>query len=132
MSIIPIIGRVLFSILFIYNGWNHFAQYSGLVDYAAMMGAPLPAVTVPLTGLMLILGGLSILTGIYHRIGSWLLAIFLILAAFIMHPFWTVEDPALASGEQLQFLKDLALAGGAILISLLSDDQLRRGNVRRF
>jgi len=128
MNAVPIVGRVLFSILFIYNGWNHFAQYSGLVEYASSMGAPLPSVTVPLTGLMLILGGLSILTGYYHQIGSWLLAIFLILAAFIMHPFWGIEDPMMASNERLQFLKDLSLGGAAILVSLLSSAQIRKGN----
>lgn len=130
MNVIAIVGRILFAILFLYNGWNHFAQYSGLVDYAAMMGAPLPSVTVPLTGLMLIAGGLSILVGYYHRIGSWLLAVFLILAAFIMHPFWSIEDPMAASTEQLQFLKDLSLAGAALLISLLTEEQIRKGSTQ--
>jgi putative oxidoreductase len=34
-----------------------------------------------------------------------------------MHNFWAVQDPTVAQMEQINFLKNLSLLGGAILIS---------------
>lgn len=45
------------------------------------------------SGLMLIAGGLSILLGYQVVIGAWLLIVFLVLTAIMMHDFWTQSDP---------------------------------------
>jgi putative oxidoreductase len=70
---------------------------------------------VVLTGLMLLLGGLSILLGFWVKVGAALLVLFLVPTAFIMHNFWTVTDPMARANDQAHFLKDLALAGAALM-----------------
>ena len=44
---------------------------------------------------------------------------FLFLAAYYIHAFWKVEDPMEKLGEQVHFSKDLALAGGALILFYL-------------
>jgi putative oxidoreductase len=44
-----------------------------------------------------------------------LLAGFLFLTAFIIHAFWKAQDPQTRQMEQIQFSKDLALAGAALV-----------------
>lgn len=98
------------------SGVGHLTQNKMMSEYAKSKGVPAPALTVFVTGIMIILGGLSILFGAYVNIGALLLVIFLIPTAFIMHNFWTVKDPMMKQNDQIHFMKDLALAGAAFLI----------------
>ncbi len=116
MEAIWIIGRILFSALFISSGFGHFRNYKDMVAYAQMMKAPAPNVMVPVTGAMLILGGLSILFDLYTIVGAILLVLFLVPTAFIMHRFWDVQDPGLAANQMAHFLKNLSLAGASLII----------------
>ena len=110
-----LIGRILFAAIFILSGVNHFAQLDGMAQYAGSKGLPAPKLMVALSGLVILLGGLSILFWFYVKLGAWLLVAFLLVAAFTMHNFWAVEDPVQKQGEQAQFMKNLALAGAAII-----------------
>lgn len=75
-----------------------------------------PSVAVALTGLMLLAGGLSVVLGVWPVIGLVLLILFLVPVAFIMHNFWAVEDPMQRQAEQVNFMKNLALAGAALAL----------------
>jgi putative oxidoreductase len=44
------------------------------------------------------------------------LAAFCVLTAFLFHPFWSVPE-AQQYGEQVSFFKDLALAGGLLVVA---------------
>ena len=108
-------GRALFSAIFIISGFLHFS--STTIGSAASQGLPLANILVPLSGLIAIAGGLSILLGYHARIGAWLLVLFLVPVTFTMHQFWNVTDPAMKSLEQANFTKNLALLGAALLIA---------------
>ena len=117
MEILALIGRVLFSLLFIKTGVSHFTQRAGMVGYAKSSGLPMADIAVPFTGLMLLAGGISVLLGFHARIGAWLLVAFLIPTAFTMHKFWGLADPMAAGNQQAHFMKNIALAGAALLIA---------------
>ena len=71
---------------------NHFMKMKEMVGYAASRGAPIPAVSVPLTGLMLIAGGIGVGLGLFAFIAIILVLAFLVLAAFIMHTPRAADD----------------------------------------
>jgi len=49
--------------------------------------------------------------------GSTLLLVgFLVPTALLMHGFWKESDPQTKQMEQVQFFKDLAVAGAALLL----------------
>lgn len=114
--VVVLLARLLFSALFIMSGIGHLTQSSSMGQYAAAKKVPAARLAVIVTGLMLLLGGASVLFGAYVRIGALLLAIFLLPTAFIMHNFWTLEDQQARQNDQIHFMKDLALAGAALLI----------------
>lgn len=114
---ITVLGRVLFSLIFLVSGLTHLVRYGDMVEYATANGVPVPWLLVPFTGLMILAGGASVLLGFYARLGAWLLVLFLIPTALIMHRFWGLEDPGLASVQMAHFMKNLALAGAALLIT---------------
>jgi putative oxidoreductase len=117
VDILVLIGRILFSILFLMSGFGHITKREAMAPYAASKGVPAPALMVPLTGLMLLVGGLSVMLGCYARLGAWLLVLFLIPTAIIMHRFWGVSDPMQAQSDRVHFMKDISLAGAALMIT---------------
>lgn len=114
------IGRILFSLIFVFAGLGHFMQLEEMSQYAASKSVPLPKIMVAVTGLMLVAGGLSILFWKYVVVGSWLLIIFLGLAAIKMHNFWSIEDPMQRQNEMNQFMKNVALLGATLVFYLLA------------
>jgi putative oxidoreductase len=114
-GIIVLLGRVSFSLVFIFFGAGHFAKQT--VAYAAAQGVPLASITVPLSGLLALGGGLSILLGYRVKIGTWLIALFLAAVTPVMHKFWGLSDPMMAQMQMAMFMKNVSMLGGALLIS---------------
>jgi uncharacterized membrane protein YphA (DoxX/SURF4 family) len=116
MDIILIIGRILFALIFINSGFAHFSQREAMTGYAQFKKVPAAKLAVPLTGLMILLGGVSIVLGFWMDLGALLLAVFLVFSAFMMHNFWTIDDATQKMNETVSFFKNLALAGAALII----------------
>lgn len=108
-------GRVLFSLIFLLAGPNHFAKQT--IAFAASQGVPLASVAVPLSGVIAVVGALSILLGYRTKIGAWLIVLFLVPVTFSMHKFWGVTDPMTAQIQMIMFMKNISMLGGALLIS---------------
>ncbi len=106
------------------NGLNHLFKLNQLAPYAASRKVPAPKLAVIVTGLMLLAGGLAILTGLYVQISLWLLVIFLVFVTPWMHNFWAVQDPMQRLGEQVNFFKNVGLLG-AVLLLLISEVERR-------
>ncbi len=119
MDILLVVGRVLFALIFINSGIAHLTKLNDMTGYAQFKKVPAPKLAVIVTGLMLIIGGLYIVFGVYADLGALLLAVFLIPTAFMMHNFWTIQDPQAKQGEMINFFKNLSLAGAALLIFVL-------------
>jgi putative oxidoreductase len=107
-------GRALYSAIFILASFGHFSRPT--IDYAAHEGVPMAAILVPLSGVMAFVGGASVLLGYRARIGATLLALFLVPVTLSMHAFWKVGDPMMAQMQQVMFMKNVGLLGGALLI----------------
>jgi putative oxidoreductase len=114
-SAVVVLGRFLFALIFLMAGANHFNRQT--VGYAASQGVPLAAIAVPLSGVLAIAGGLSILLGYRAKLGAWLIVLFLVPVSFMMHKFWTVTDPMMAQNQMVHFMKNVSMLGGALLIS---------------
>jgi putative oxidoreductase len=106
-----LIGRVMVGGFFLMNSFNHFAQLNMMTGYAKSKGIPAPALAVGGSGVLLFLGGLSLLLGYHPTIGAALLVIFLLSASFGIHNFWTVQDQQAKQGEMINFVKNMAILG---------------------
>ena len=108
-------GRQLFSLIFILASAEHFGPAA--IASAAMHGVPWPDFLVPVSGLIALVGGLSVLLGFKTRIGAGLLVIFLVPVTVMMHNFWAATDPLTHHIERAMFLKNVTMLGGALIIS---------------
>lgn len=110
-----LVGRIVLGLFYLYNASNHILNLKAMAGYTRSKGVPMPELATLGTGVVLVLGGLSLMSGLYPDVGVALLVIFLLSTAFIMHNFWTVSDPQARMMETVQFSKDLALAASALM-----------------
>ena len=116
MDIVILVGRILFAAVFLFSAVAHFSQAKAMTGFAQSKGVPLAGPAVLGGGVLLGLGGLSVLLGIWPDLGALLLVVFLVPTAVLMHGFWRESDPQARQMEQIQFFKDLGLAGAALTL----------------
>lgn len=116
MEIVFLTGRVVAGLYWLFNAFNHFTQSKAMVPYAKMKGVPLAEVAVFGTGVLLLAGGLSILTGFYPSVAVVALVLFLGPVSFKMHNFWAIEDPMMKMNEMVAFTKNMGLLGYTLIL----------------
>ena len=116
MKILTPLGRILFSVLFITSGISHFQYTDALTVAADGAGLPFPRASVLVSGAVILVGGILVLFGFAARIGAAMIAAFLVIAALTVNDFWTYADPQEAQAQMAHFMKNLAIAGGALLL----------------
>lgn len=109
------LGRFLFAFLFVMSAPGHFSEKT--IAMAAHHGVPLAYIAVPLSGALALAGGLSVILGLKARWGGWMLVLFLVPVTLTFHNFWAVKDPAAAQMQQVNFMKNTSMLGGALLIA---------------
>jgi uncharacterized membrane protein YphA (DoxX/SURF4 family) len=65
---------------------------------------------------MALAGGLSVLTGTKPRLGLAAIVGFLVPVTLQMHRFWEAEDPQARMNETIHFMKNMAIAGAALML----------------
>ena len=111
-----LIGRILFGGYFLYSGINHLRERKAMAGYTASKGVPAPEAAVTATAVPLIAGGASLLLGVKPKWGAAALLGFLAGVSPIMHDFWRNEDPNERMNNMTNFMKNMALAGGALAL----------------
>ena len=119
MKAVLAIGQVLFALIFINSGIGHLTKLDAMTGYAKYKKVPAAKLSVIVSGLMILVGGVFVGLGIYADLGALLLAIFLIPTAFMMHNFWKESDATAKMNETIAFFKDLSMAGAALIIFAL-------------
>jgi putative oxidoreductase len=115
-------ARQLFSVIFILASAGHFTP--GTVALAMQHGVPMASLLVPVSGLIALAGGLSLLFGYRAKFGAWLLVLFLVPVTLTIHNFWAVNDPMAFQIQLTLFTRNLLLIGGALLIAYYGAGEL--------
>jgi putative oxidoreductase len=116
MNIAFLIGRIIFSAFWLMSASNHFTKLNDMSQYTKAKGVPFPKLAVAGSGVLLLLGGASVLLGVYPTIGVILLIVFMLGATFQMHNFWTVTDRQMKQADRINFLKNMAIIGALLML----------------
>ena len=112
-------ARLLFAMLFISSGLAHLAQADAMTQYAQAKGVPQARLATLASGVWIAIGGLSVALGLWGDIGALMLIVFLLPTTFVMTNFWAIKDPIPKQTEQVMFMKNIALCGGALAIFVM-------------
>jgi len=114
-----LVARLLIAAIFIVSAVaNKIPQFQATAAYMASEGVPNPRFALFGAIGLLLLGGLCVVLGAWTRIGAAFLLVFLIAATYYIHDFWTFADPGQRQLQTIQFMKNMAIAGG--LLSLIA------------
>jgi putative oxidoreductase len=109
-SYVPLIARVLLGLIFVMSGITKITGFEGTQQYMASHGMPATAILLVGAIAVEILGGLSIILGLWARGGAVALVLFLIPATLIFHTDFSQQT------QLIMFLKNLSIMGGLLLI----------------
>ena len=114
MKYAPLVGRILFSLIFLMFGMAHLTDPQMMIDNGMVPDfLPMKSVVVILTGLVIIGAGLSVLLGYQTKLGALLLFVFLLSTTLMVWSAGFFAGEEAATGF---FMRDLALSGAALLI----------------
>ncbi len=113
---IAFVARALLALIFLVAGLRKLLAYAMTVGYFGKLGIPMPEMVVALTILIEIGGAVLLVVGYKQTIVAAVLAAFTLGAALIAHQFWTVTDPQAYSGQLNNFLKNVAMVGGFLMV----------------
>lgn len=111
--LLPVCARGFLSVIFIRSGIAHCLDFAGIQQAITSKGLPSGlAMAMAIGAIVLMLGGgLSVLLGLKARWGAIALIVFLVPTTLLFH--LNLAD----SMEQIQFLKNLGLIGGLLLLA---------------
>jgi putative oxidoreductase len=116
VDVVAFIGRILFVVLFLNSAFGHLSQTQALAGYAQSKGVPAAKAATLVAGVVMLIGGLMVILGLWADLGALLLVVFLLPTAVLMHAFWKETDAQARQQEMIHFLKDLALGGAALFM----------------
>jgi putative oxidoreductase len=112
-----VMGRFMIATIFLMSAvGNKIPNFNEVAGYMASEGVPMPQVMLAGAIVFLIVGSVSIIVGFKARIGAGLLLMFLILATYFFHDFWTFEDAGEKQQQMIAFMKNLSLMGTMIFL----------------
>lgn len=118
-DMLVLIGRVIFGGFFVIMGLNHFMKTKELTVYAKSKKVPSPKLAVLAGGALLLFGGFGVILASYVELAVLSLVVFLVVTSLFMHNFWAIKDSTERMAEMSEFLKNMALVGGALIALLL-------------
>ena len=109
-AFLPLLGRLLMSSIFIYEGIVLLRHPGGFAKYFASVHVPAPEAAVWIAIVIQLAGGLAILLGFKARWAAAVLALFCLGTAFGVHL------PAGDTANMIHFYKNLVMAGGFLYV----------------
>lgn len=116
MSFARRVGQIALGIPFVVLGVQAAADPGARVGAAESLGIPEPEAAVRVNGAAMALGGLALGLNVLPRAAALGLIASLVPTTLAGHAFWTADDDA-RPVQQIQFLKNVGLAGGLLAIA---------------
>jgi putative oxidoreductase len=102
-------GRILLALIFVLGGIGKITNPSGTMQYMEAMGVP--GILLWPTIALELLGGIAIVLGYQTRLVAFALAAFCVISAALFHRHFADQI------QMIMFLKNLAMAGGFLLLA---------------
>jgi putative oxidoreductase len=117
------IGRGLLGLYFLYPGITKIPSYGFMVEYMNLHNIPFVTILLPITILLQVVLGLMLITGYRIKESAIILAVLTLFINFGMHDFWN-QYPNTDAGHELQnFVKNLGIFAGLLVLSASSNVQ---------
>lgn len=117
-DVFSLIARILLAAMFIMSGWSALSDVAGTAEYFAGLGLAPGALFAWGVGLFELAAGLLLVAGYQTRAAAAVLALFTLAAGYLGHYGQGGDDAMAAFMHGQMLVKDVAVAGGLILLAL--------------
>ena len=114
---LAIAGRILLGLYFLAPGVTKFTNYDATAQYMTDHGMVAVPFFLVATALIQIGGALCLFAGIWVSPVSFLLAGLVLVINIVMHDFWTMAEGIERAHEMQNFVKNMAILGGLLVLS---------------
>ena len=114
-----VFGRILYGGFFVLGGLNHFQHLGMMSGFVSSKGVPAAKPAVIVSGLLIIVGGLSVIVGYHVWIGLLCIMLFLAPVSLLMHNYWAETDAMQRINQRVNFQKNVALFGAALMLLMI-------------
>ena len=112
-----IIGRSLLGLYFIGPGLGKVFDFGSTLALMKIKGVPFSASLLPLTIAIQVLGGIYLVLGKNLRMTAFMLFCLTIFINVFIHNFWTLNGDPTQPHELQNFIKNLAIAAGLLVLA---------------
>ncbi|RYI88971.1 MAG: DoxX family membrane protein [Acetobacteraceae bacterium] len=113
---LTLFGRCAFVWFYMTAAMNILGDWHGMAALLTAKSVPLAPLVLLLVLLVMFMGSLSLLFGYHTRYGAVMLFGLTIIGAVVLHDFWRISDGAARVAELGIFARDIAIAGGLLLM----------------
>ncbi len=110
------LGRVCLSTMFIIGGYGAYTQPTGRHKALPNVGLPESENLVKINGATMMVAGTTLALGIVPKLSALTLLAALIPTTLAGHPFWKETEEAKQNTQRTNFLKNVGLAGGLLMV----------------
>jgi putative oxidoreductase len=116
-SLFFIMGRSLLGLYFIGPGLSKIFDFASTLALMRMKGVPFSSFLLPLTIAIQLLGGIFLILGKNLRLAAFMLFGLTIFINIFIHNFWTLNGDPSQAHEMQNFVKNLAIAAGLLVLA---------------
>jgi putative oxidoreductase len=123
-----VVGRVLLGLYFVVPGLLKVSGFAGTLAYMKLHGVPLAMPLLLLTIPLQVGAGLALIANWHVRTAAFLLAGMTLLINLFMHDFWNDYPGGNAQHELQNFIKNLGIFAGLLLLAARRPAERRDAN----
>jgi putative oxidoreductase len=112
----PLVGRLALAWFFLFEVYARAGAWEANVSLMASKQVPAPPFLFALAILVTVLGGLSLLLGFHARHGAMALFGVTVISSVLMHDYWHIVEPAARAADYAIFARNIAIAGGLLMM----------------
>lgn len=127
----PLVGRLAMASFFLGEAWARASDWTGTLNSMNAAQVPAAPVLLVLALAIMVLGGISLVLGYHARHGAMLLFGFTIAVSLVLHAYWKMPDNAQRLADYAVFARDIAVAGGLLIVVGLGPGPFAVDNIGR-
>ena len=116
-----IVGRFLLGLYFLLPGLSKVFLFQDNLDVVVLREVPFPYLSLSLVAIVQIFFGIMLMLGKYVHTGALVLAAVTLLINFYIHDFWNMAGDANQAHETQNFVKNLGIFAGLLVLSKRSN-----------
>lgn len=121
-------GRFLLGMYFIFPAIQKITEFDKMSAYMQAHDVPFIGVLLPLTILIQLAAGAALIVGFKGKFSAFILAGLTLVISIYMHDFWGMEEGVARMHEMQNFIKNMAIMGGLLVVAALGTGEFSVDN----